>query len=162
MLAEPLPDRDQPHALAQPNQLEEQPLPNPRSQKHAKREPSPEAVDDRRGPPRLEHGSRLLEDLPVVHGRRTRGLAGAAIETPIEVLEHRRRRLDLALDEAAHQLQTPSRRVHLDLELPVRWASLEAHAASHAGRKLLEGRGVGVLPARSLQHAILPGFRTWS
>ena len=92
-------------------------------------------------------GARVLDQLVVLHPRRAGGHAGHAAEAAVEVLDHRRRDLLVAL---LHQHDPPARRVHLLAPQHVGRARGQAEAAVHAVVDQVElGRPGGVVAAHT-------------
>ena len=98
----------------------------------------------------LELPARHLEQAAVRHARRAGGLAGAAAQALVEVLEQRVAGRDAGLGEAAHQVEPPARRVGLDPERAVGRAGAQAQPAVDARAQVHARRGVlGVEPAEA-------------
>ncbi len=80
----------------------------------------------------LELPARHLEQPAVGHARGAGGLAGAAAQAMVEVLEQRVAGRDARLGEAAHEVEAPARRVGLELERAVGRAGGQAQPAVDA------------------------------
>jgi hypothetical protein len=89
---------------------------------------------------------------PEGHGR----LARAAVEALVEVAHHLLGRLDPLVEDPLHEVDAAPGGIHLDAELAVGRAGLQAEPAVDARGDLLEGRRVVVL--FDLHRVTLPGF----
>ena len=155
-LRQPGEQADQAQALLQPQQLEHQPLHRPRRQQRRQAEPAKQPA----GRPQLamgrQHRPGPLENVRVFDARGAGGLAGPAVQALVQVLQHLFLGRQLALQQPLHQIDAPARRVHLDAQLAIGGAGLQAQPAVHAGGHLLEAGRAGRLEQRQQRQAHSP------
>jgi len=89
-----------------------------------------------------DHRASGLHDAAEWYARRTGRLAGATLETEIEVTCECRCGFDVAIGERSQQVDTAPRRVGLDPELKVSWAFLKAEATVDAADEVILRRRV--------------------
>src|ERR1700730_11719 len=86
---------------------------------------------------------RRLEELAEGHPRWAGCLAAAAAEARIEMARESRRETDTTFGRRPHEVDAPSRRVHLLAEHPIRWTLRQADTAVHAGSEPVHGGRIG-------------------
>jgi len=76
---------------------------------------------------------RLFDQLVIDHAARARGLAGATIETQLQMFGHRLGRLHDPVRQTAHQLDAPAGRIRLVTGRCISRARRQTQPAVHAG-----------------------------
>ena len=96
-------------------------------------------------------GARMLEQLGVIHARRTRRHAREATEAEIHFVGERFRRFQPAVRDGAHERDAPARAVAFEFGGVVSRARRQAKAAVHA---LLHDRVIEVFEMRAMERLV--------
>ena len=104
---------------------------------HLEDEPPQQALSGAARAAGFDVRARRLDQPVVLHPRGAGWDTRHAAEAAVEVLDHRVGELERPVDEAAHQVDAPSRRVHLLVPERVRRARRQAEAAVDAVRDQL-------------------------